>query len=80
MVSVKVIIRKMPWGWETLLLVNGALGRAKELLCHEESTRTPWSSSIETDARPNHSRAWLRSETFTNAIVRPVESASFAVG
>lgn len=35
MLHVKVIERKTPLGFETLLLVDGAIGRAEEMLCLE---------------------------------------------
>lgn len=41
MVSVKVIQRRMPCEWQTLLVVNGAIGRAEELLCLEERPAHP---------------------------------------
>jgi len=41
MVSVQTIVRRLPHGWETLLEVNGVIGRAEEVLCLEEKPAPP---------------------------------------
>ena len=41
MVSVQTIVRRTPYGWETLLVVNGVVGRAEEVLCLEEFIAPP---------------------------------------
>jgi len=42
MVSVQTIVRRTPYGWETLLVVNGVVGRAEEMLCLEERPLHPF--------------------------------------
>lgn len=36
MIQVRVIERRLCWGWETLLVVNGAIARAEDLVCLED--------------------------------------------
>ena len=78
MVSVRTIERRTPWGWETLLVVNGVVGRAEELLCLEErpapSQRpTLWFVEV-TPGTPRHN--WMR-DRFIRATDQTAESASF---
>lgn len=47
MVSVRTIERRTPWGWETLLVVNGVVGRAEEMLCLEERPAHPFLTKVQ---------------------------------
>lgn len=79
MISVRTIERRTPYGWETLLVVNGVVGRAEELLCLEErpapsAQRPPLWFSVTTPGQFRND--WLR-EKFIRATDRTAESASF---
>lgn len=50
MIKVKVIERRLPWGWETLLVVNGVVGRAEEMLCLEERQPHPLLTKEQSEA------------------------------
>lgn len=47
MVSVRTIERRTPWRWETLLVVNGVVGRAEEMLCLEERPPHPFLTPVQ---------------------------------
>lgn len=63
MVSVKVITRKTPLGFETLLLVNGAIGRAEEMLCLETANSQEAEPSTIDLELTEHDRSVLRRMT-----------------
>jgi hypothetical protein len=80
MIRVRVIERRLPHGWETLLEVNGVIGRAEELLCVEE---IPWPTMLRSKLVSENQVActadpWYRPQNrFIGVIHPPVESASF---
>lgn len=79
MVSVRTIERRTPWGWEVLLVVNGVVGRAEEMLCLEERPAPPTQRpklwfNVTTPGQFRND--WLR-ERFIRATDQTVESVIF---